>query len=155
MMQSQVNKNKQRVVRIADIYKRGLAPLQENFDPQRHLVYQNRQQITYRPATSLPFAETLLKEGTVVSIAEAVDLYALNEHQQVNSLKTVVAFHSGEDIEQLSINSRNVLLSELPVEVYADDWVIVTDGAVHIAVKALEPSRLGLDVPDGITVQKR
>ena len=79
---------------------------------------------------------------------KAIALYALKEqHQQVNSLKTVVVFHSGEDIEQVSINNKSVLLSELPIRVHTDDWVIITDGAVHIAVKALDSTQLGLDAP--------
>ena len=58
--------------RITGIYKRGLTPLTKNLDPERHFVYQNREQITYRPAASLPLAEVLLKIGSGDTIDEAV-----------------------------------------------------------------------------------
>ena len=61
----------ERAVRIEGIYRRGMASLQENYDPKRHLIYQNRGQGTYRPAVSLPFAEALLKEVSAASISEA------------------------------------------------------------------------------------
>ena len=58
--------------RITGIYERGLAPLTKNLDPERHLVYQNREQKTYRPAASLPLAEALLKIGSGDTIEQAV-----------------------------------------------------------------------------------
>lgn len=74
---------------------------------------------------------------------KAIGLHALlPEPEQVFSLKTIVAFQSGQELEQVWLNDRPVRFDDLP-PVEAGDWLIVADGAVYAGVQPLRQSCLG------------
>ena len=79
---------------------------------------------------------------------KAIGLYALEaQYEEVFSLKTVVAFPSGPDLNRLWINDRRIDLgADLP-SLRAGDWLIVEDGDVYIGVQPLEQSCLGREAP--------
>jgi hypothetical protein len=79
---------------------------------------------------------------------KAIGLYALMpEHDEVHSLKTVVAFQSGPDLEQVWINDRPVNAEQPDGALQEGDWLIVVDGGVYVGVRPLEPSCLGREAP--------
>jgi hypothetical protein len=78
----------------------------------------------------------------------AIALYALEpQHDEIFSIKTVVVFRPIEELEAVRVGSELVGPADLPREVPAGEWVVVTDGAVHVGVRPLEPSNLGRAVP--------
>jgi hypothetical protein len=78
----------------------------------------------------------------------AIALYALEpQHDEVFSIKTVVVFRSIEELQAVRVCDAPVGAGDLPREVPAGEWVVVTDGAVHVGVRPLEPSQLGRPVP--------
>jgi hypothetical protein len=80
---------------------------------------------------------------------KAIALYALKplRSEEVFSLKTVVAVQSGAALERLWIDDQPVDGQALPRSLAAGQWLIVEDGAVYIAIWALEPSCLGREAP--------
>jgi hypothetical protein len=76
---------------------------------------------------------------------KAIGLYALRPlyDTYVSSLKTVVVFQSGDDLEQVWVNDQPVQWEEYSESLQVGDWVIVEDGAVYMAIHLLEPSCLG------------
>ena len=79
---------------------------------------------------------------------KAIGLYSLmREQEEVFSLKTVVAFQVGEDLEEVWVDDRRVDPGELPLALEAGNWLVVADGAAHVGVRPLEPSRLGGEAP--------
>jgi hypothetical protein len=79
---------------------------------------------------------------------KAVALYALLplNDTYVTSLKTVVAFQSGPNLERVWVNDRAVSLDEAP-SLQPGDWLIVEDGAVYLGVRPLEPTCLSREAP--------
>jgi hypothetical protein len=76
----------------------------------------------------------------------AIALYALMpQHDEVSSLKTVVAFPG--IVDELWIEGARVEVAELPRTLADGQWLVVVDGSVYVGVRPLEPSRLGRDAP--------
>ncbi|MBV7334098.1 hypothetical protein KFU94_38865 [Chloroflexi bacterium TSY] len=79
---------------------------------------------------------------------KAIGLYALQpQHVEVFSLKTVVAFQSGAELEGVWINETPVDLAAVGQTLQIQDWLIVEDGGVYIGVRPLEPSVLSHRTP--------
>lgn len=84
---------------------------------------------------------------------KAIGLYALMpQPEEVFSLKTVVAFQSGAELERIWINETPVDLDEVDQEgasqtLHIQDWLIVEDGGVYVGVRPLEPSALSHGAP--------
>jgi len=80
---------------------------------------------------------------------KAIGLYALmpQHNNQISSLKSVVAFQSGGDLEKIWVNGVQVHVADLPRSLELGDWVIIQDGAVYVGVRPLEPSCLGRETP--------
>jgi hypothetical protein len=79
---------------------------------------------------------------------KAIGLYALmREQEEVHSLKTVVAFQSGPDLEQVWINDQPVSAEHRTGDLHEGDWLIVVDGGVYVGVRPLKPSCLGREAP--------
>jgi hypothetical protein len=80
---------------------------------------------------------------------KAIGLYALRplSDTYVSSLKTVIVFQSGEDLEQVWLNDRPIQWEGYTESLQVGDWVIVEDGAVYIAIRPLEPTCLGHEAP--------
>ena len=80
---------------------------------------------------------------------KAIALYALRPlyDTYVTSLKTVIAFQSGKNIEQVWVNGRPVRWEEYAESLQAEDWIIVEDGAVYVAIRPLEPTCLSRETP--------
>ena len=68
------------------------------------------------------------------------------QNEDFCSLKTVIAFQSGDTLEQVWVNDKPHKLGEHD-SLQFGDWLIVEDGAVYIAVYPLEPSCLGRKAP--------
>jgi hypothetical protein len=82
----------------------------------------------------------------VQSRNRAIALYALEPLRDtyVSSLKTVVAFQSGQSLEAVWANGRPAAVGD---RLAPDDWLVVEDGAVYVAVRPLEPTGLGGEAP--------
>lgn len=80
---------------------------------------------------------------------KAIGLYALMPLYDtcVSSLKTVIAFQSGDALERVWVNDRKVPWDKLTESLQVGDWVIVEDGAVYIAIRPLEPTCLSRETP--------
>jgi hypothetical protein len=66
----------------------------------------------------------------------AIGLYALMpQMEEIFSLKTVVAFHSGAELERIWINDEQVDLTEENQPLKVEDWLIIEDGGVYIGVR--------------------
>ena len=79
---------------------------------------------------------------------KAIGLYALMPQQEeVHSIKTVVAFQSGSDLERVWVNDTAVTVGDEPCPLSLGDWLIVEDGGVYVGVYPLEPSCLGREAP--------
>jgi hypothetical protein len=85
---------------------------------------------------------------------KAIGLYALmpQHNDQIFSLKTVIAFQSGSELERVWVNDEQVRMTDVPRPLEVGNWVVVEDGAVYIAVRPLEPSCLGRETP--ITLER-
>jgi hypothetical protein len=82
------------------------------------------------------------------SANKAIGLYTLlPEQEEVHSLKTVVAFDRGREIDEVRINNNPVDKDNLPATLKPGDWLTVTDGAVLVGVNVLTPSQLGAETP--------
>ncbi len=79
---------------------------------------------------------------------KAIGLYALEpQYEEIFSLKTIVAFPSGPDLDRVWLNDQAIDLdSDLPSP-QPGDWLIVEDGLVYIGVHLLEQSCLGREAP--------
>jgi hypothetical protein len=114
-------------------------------------VVNDRHWGTMGPAPDRPKTGNFYDHGHFAGVQKrnkAIGLYALMpEQQEVFSLKTVVAFQSGPDLERVWINDRPAHENESSTALTADDWLIVEDGAVYVAVRALEQSVLGQNAP--------
>lgn len=80
---------------------------------------------------------------------KAIALYALMPlyDTYVTSLKTVVVFQSGDALERVWVNDRQVAWDHMSDTLHVGDWIIVEDGAVYIAIRPLEPTCLSRDTP--------
>ncbi|MBC7237642.1 MAG: hypothetical protein H5T69_17515 [Chloroflexi bacterium] len=79
---------------------------------------------------------------------KAIGLYALmREQEEVFSLKTVVVFQAGADLDEVWLNDQRIDLARLSLPVQAGDWLVVADGAVYVGVHVLKPSQLGREAP--------
>lgn len=75
---------------------------------------------------------------------KSIGLYALEpQHEEVYSIKTLVVFQNGEQLERIWVNDLPVSLAQLPHALQPGDWLIVEDGAVYVGVRPLEASNLG------------
>jgi hypothetical protein len=80
---------------------------------------------------------------------KAIGLYALLPlyDTYVHSLKTVIAFQSGDTLERVWVDDKSIYLDEKPYPLELDNWLIVEDGVVYIGIRPLEPSSLSRDAP--------
>jgi hypothetical protein len=80
---------------------------------------------------------------------KAIGLHTLmpQHNSEIFSLKTVVAFQSGADLDRIWVNEDRIQLEDIPQSLNLGDWLIVEDGAVYIGIRPLEPSCLGRDTP--------
>lgn len=80
---------------------------------------------------------------------KAIALYALMPlyNTYVTSLKTVVVFQSGDALERVWVNDRQVAWDHMSDTLQVGDWVIVEDGAIYIAIRPLEPTCLSRETP--------
>jgi hypothetical protein len=100
----------------------------------------------FRPETNFfdqgHFAGVQLRNKTIA-------LYALMPlyNTYVTSLKTVVVFQSGDALERVCVNDRQVAWDHMSDTLQIGDWVIVEDGAVYIGIRPLQPTCLSRDTP--------
>lgn len=79
---------------------------------------------------------------------KAIALYALEpQHEEVFSLKTVVAFPTGKALAEVWINDQLVDLNQDLPQLQPGDWLIAADGGVYVGVYVLEQSCLGREAP--------
>jgi hypothetical protein len=79
---------------------------------------------------------------------KAIGVYALmRQEQEVSSLKTLVVFQSGDDLEEVWVSDQLIHVAGLPRPLKKGDWIVVADGGVYVGVRALEPSCLGRQAP--------
>jgi hypothetical protein len=80
---------------------------------------------------------------------KAIGLYALmpQHNGEIFSLKTVVAFQSGPELDAVWVNDEKVEMADLPQALEKGDWVIVEDSSVYVGLRPLEPSCLGRETP--------
>jgi hypothetical protein len=80
---------------------------------------------------------------------KAICFYTLKplENTYVHSIKTVIAFQSGSNLDQVWINDTPVQWKAHSTPIQYNDWIIVEDGTVYIGIRPLEPSCLGYETP--------
>ena len=79
---------------------------------------------------------------------KAIGLYALQpQHDEVFSLKTIVAFQSGPELERVWINAQPLDSVGSGQTLTSEDWLIVEDGGVYVGVRALEQTALSREAP--------
>ena len=101
---------------------------------------------SFRPTTNF------FDQGEFAGIQQrnkAICLYALKplHDTYVRSLKIVVVFQSGADLDQVWVNDKPVQWGTYKETMHAADWIIVDDGAVYIGICPLNPSCLGRETP--------
>jgi hypothetical protein len=101
---------------------------------------------SFRPETNF------FDQGHFASVQlrnKAIALYALMPlyNTYVTSLKTVVVFQSGDALERVWVNDRQVGWDPMAGTLQVGDWIIVEDGAVAIAIRPLEPTCLSRETP--------
>lgn len=113
-------------------------------------VVNNRHWGTMGPAPDRPKEGNFYDHGNFAGVQKnnkAIALYALMpEQEEVFSLKTVVAFQSGESLDTVWINSENIDIAQ-PRTLAKGDWLIVEDGDVYIGIYPLEQSNLNGAAP--------
>ena len=89
--------------------------------------------------------------GAVQLRNKAIALYALQaQHEEVSSLKTVVAFRQARPaagLDEVWLGGRRVGAGDLPLDVAPGEWLVVADGAVYAGVRPLQPGCLGREAP--------
>jgi len=80
---------------------------------------------------------------------KAICLYALRPlgDRYITSLKTVVVFQSGPDLERIWINDGEIRGDPVEAAIAPGDWIIVEDGAAYIAIRPLNADCLGREAP--------
>ena len=111
-------------------------------------VVNDRNWGTMGPAPDRPKEGNFYDHGHFAGVQQrnkAIGLYALMpEQEEVFSLKTVIAFQSGDELENVWINDT---LAQTDQELQTSDWLIVEDGGVYVGVRALEPTALNGNAP--------
>ena len=106
---------------------------------------------TMGPAPDRPKTGNFYDHGHFAGVQKrnrAIGVYALMpEQEEVFSLKTVVVFQSGSDLERVWISADAVDLDKVDQPLRSDDWLLVEDGEVYIGVRALEPTVLSQAAP--------
>lgn len=114
-------------------------------------VVNDRHWGTMGPAPDRPKEGNFYDHGNFAGIQyqnKAIGLYALMpEQEEVASLKTVIAFQSGDALNQIWINDNPVDLSESGQTLEHGDWLIIEDGDVYIGVFPLEQTVLSQSAP--------
>ena len=79
----------------------------------------------------------------------AICLYSLRPQGDtyITSLKTVVVFQSGPNLERLWINDAEIRGDPVEAAIAPGDWIIVEDGAIYIAIRPLNADCLGREAP--------
>lgn len=105
---------------------------------------------TISPAPDRP-PNAFCEQGNFAGIQlknKAIALYALQpQHDPVSSLKTVIVFPAAETLDEVWINDQRIAVEELPQTVQLHDWIVITDGAIYVGIRALEHSCLGREAP--------
>ena len=114
-------------------------------------VVNDRHWGTMGPAPDRPKEGNFYDHGNFAGIQKnnkAIGLYALMpEQEEVFSLKTVVAFQSGDSLDGVWLNDTQVDISQDGQTLQDGDWLIVEDGDVYIGVFPLEQTDLNGSAP--------